>query len=476
MRQYFFLAFMCSTFLFAVSMATHAAVPSNTSGNTPGKTPGNTLMDIGLTETCSPEPIFKGVACIYEANKDAKETIVLVHGLNANAASWISQIAAFKESYHIVTFDLPGFGKSSRGNKLYSPTNYAKFIRHVTTTIVGRPFYLVGHSMGGAISLRYSAMYPNDIKRLVLADVGGVLHQYSYAKSIGFKWLKLVQNLTSWAFPSLLDLPGVDEMANVLFQQLEWLPIDIRDALRVPELRAIILSGNSISIAGAAVSTENLSGALRNNQIPTLIVWGGFDLVTPIRTGKILQVRMPHSYLRVLPRSAHSPMYDQPNEFNLLMLEHLIASNDDLENTFWKPQQFKHSEKIGRCSKGERKVFEGNYLRIELNNCSKAFIRNANIGSIISRNSEIEILNSQFETDDIAIVLFDSSLEMSASNVSADIAIQTVRSHIDVAGVDFKTTTAVVNSFGYSDAVFSVSTVNGKYLHRYKDLSLEGRL
>ena len=77
----------------------------------------NGLVDLGMSENCSAEPVFGGKACVYEINKNAKQTVVFVHGLNARAESWISQIAALKNKYHVVSFDLPGFGKSSRANK-----------------------------------------------------------------------------------------------------------------------------------------------------------------------------------------------------------------------------------------------------------------------------------------------------------------------------------------------------------------------
>lgn len=466
MRQYFLLVlFINATMMFSNVQAEISP---------PVSAPANRLVTLGLSEDCSFEPVFRGEACVYEINKQAKETVVLVHGLNARAESWVSQVAALKDDYHVISFDLPGFGKSSRGNRLYSPTNYARFIHFITRKYIGRPFYLIGHSMGGAISLRYSAMYPSDVKRLILADVGGVLHQYSFAKSIAFKWLKLLQELTVWAIPSLQDMPAVDDMANTLFQSLEWLPIDIRDALQVPELRAVILNGNSIPIAGAAVSSENLSGTIRSNRIPTLIIWGAYDLVTPIRAGTILEAKMTNAYMKVLPHSAHSPMSDQPVEFNQLMLKHLRSSDSELKKNFEKNIAFKYSNKIGRCSNGGKKVFQGSYLRIELNNCKKAIIRNASVGSIVAKNSDIEIEKSQIITKDIAVTLFDSTLYITASDISAAIGIQTVRSHVDVAGVDFKVNTAAINNLGQSDAVFSVSTVNGKNLHGYKDFTLEG--
>lgn len=442
----------------------------------PAQNPVKKLQDLGLSKNCEAEPVFNGRACIYEINKEAEETVVLVHGLNAEAARWYKQIAVLKDRYHVISFDLPGFGQSSRGNKLYSPTNYAKFIRYVKRKYVGKPFYLIGHSMGGAIALRYSAMYPADVKRLILADVGGVLHQYSYAKSVAFKWLKSLQRVTYWALPGLEDMPIMQELSNTLFQNLDWLPLDVRDALRVPELRRLILKGNSIPIASVAVSTEDFSGAIRTNKIPTLIIWGAYDLVTPIRTGKILQVRMPKAYLKVLSRSAHSSMADQPEAFNRLMLAHFEQSDSELSHQHWQFPLFKRSNRVGKCENEFEKIFTGDYLRVELNNCRKAIIKNANIGSIMARDSSIKIETSQIISKDIAITLFDTTLNMTSSNITANIGIQTVRSHLDIAGVDFKTGIAAVNNFGQSDAVFSVSAVNGRPLHRYKDFTLEGKI
>ncbi len=438
--------------------------------------PVNKLQVLGLSKNCEAEPVFNGRACIYEINKEAEETVVLVHGLNAEATRWSAQITALKDRYHVISFDLPGFGESSRGNELYSPTNYARFVHYVAQKYIGKPFYLIGHSMGGTIALRYSAMYPADVKRLILADVGGVVHQYSYAKSIAFKWLKSLQRVTNWAMPGLEDMPVMQELANTLFQNLDWLPIDVRDALQVPELRRIILKGNSIPIASVAVSTEDFSGAIRKNKTPTLIIWGAYDLVTPIRTGRILQVRMPKAYLKILSRSAHSSMTDQPEAFNSLMLAHFERSDSQLSHQHWQFPLFKKSRRIGKCKNGFEKTFTGDYLRIELDNCRKAKIKNANIGSIVAKDSSIEIETSQFISKDIAITLFDSTLNITSSNITANIGIQTVRSHIDVAGVDFKIETAAVNNFGQSDAVFSVSTVNGRFLHRYKDFTLGGRI
>jgi len=162
--------------------------------------------------------------------------------------------------------------------------------------------------------------------------------------------------------------------------------------------------------------------------------------------------------------------------FNQLMLTHLNAADSDIKNKGWKFRDFKSSKRIGRCSNEYEKHFEGDYLRIELTNCKRAVMQNVNVGSIVAKNSGIYINKSQIKTKDIGIMLFDSTLELSSSNITAQVGIQTIRSHIDIAGADFNIGDAAVNNLGNSDAVFSVSLVNDKPLHQYKDFTIAGRI
>jgi pimeloyl-ACP methyl ester carboxylesterase len=150
-----------------------------------------------LTETVVTEPVFNGKARVFTAGPVAAPTVVLVHGLGDKAArDWDGLIAVLARDHHVVTFDLPGFGRSSKGNELYSPENYAAFLRYlVVEHIRTRPFSLVGHSMGGAIALRYAARYPQDVTALVLVDVPGILHRMAYSKHLGHLGINFLPSL-----------------------------------------------------------------------------------------------------------------------------------------------------------------------------------------------------------------------------------------------------------------------------------------
>ena len=133
----------------------------------------------GSSEHLVVDPVSNGETYIYEAGMGNQVSIILIHGVgDEGSLNWIHLIPELAKQYHVVTFDLPGFGRSSKQNILYSPLFYSKFIKWVKDHYVhSRPFVVIGHSLGGAIALSYAATQPDNLQRLILADVSGVIHR-----------------------------------------------------------------------------------------------------------------------------------------------------------------------------------------------------------------------------------------------------------------------------------------------------------
>src|SRR5207248_780716 len=126
------------------------------------------------------EPVFGGQMVVYEAGRGNAREILLVHGIGDEAArDFRDHIAWLQKSFHVVAVDLPGFGQSDKTNALYSPGNYARVLKVVAGRFLRGPFVLLGHSMGAVVALRYAAMYPEDVRQLVVVDAHGILHRYS---------------------------------------------------------------------------------------------------------------------------------------------------------------------------------------------------------------------------------------------------------------------------------------------------------
>jgi pimeloyl-ACP methyl ester carboxylesterase len=131
------------------------------------------------------EPIFNEYVYVKTQGNPQKEIIVFVHGLGNEASTvWDETIEQLKEDYFILTFDLSGFGKSSKSKQAYTITNYSRLLFFLINQYCSKPFYLVGHSMGGAIALKFASDNSTQVKKLMIIDAAGILHQEAYSKSL----------------------------------------------------------------------------------------------------------------------------------------------------------------------------------------------------------------------------------------------------------------------------------------------------
>ncbi len=231
----------------------------------------------GTRESVSPEPVFNDTAYIAQAGFENSKTIVLVHGMGDRAANdWEAVVPELAKQYHVVVFDLPGFGRSSKGNNLYSPTQYAAFIKWVVDQYARKPFVLIGHSMGGAIALKYASLYPEQLERLILVDAAGILHHVSLGK-------ELVSPKGRTGIAQGISLP-VGELGSIVRSVLDNLSNDERaekleQALNSSPLRQVVLKGDPKKISGTAMMLEDFSRAVDEVRTPVLLIWGENDAV-----------------------------------------------------------------------------------------------------------------------------------------------------------------------------------------------------
>lgn len=121
-----------------------------------------------------------GVKIRYlEAGDAAKPTVILLHGLGANADSWqsnplASNIAALAANYHVFAPDQVGFGKSDKPLLKYRVGTYVDFLDKFMSELKIEKAHLVGNSMGGWVGGLMAIEYPNRVDKIVLADAAGL--------------------------------------------------------------------------------------------------------------------------------------------------------------------------------------------------------------------------------------------------------------------------------------------------------------
>lgn len=433
----------------------------------------------GTFQECIEEPVFEGRVCTVQANRKAKTGVILIHGLNGSIGDWQHTIPALAKDFHVVAFDLPGFGKSDKGSQHYSPTRYARLAHFLSDRyFLNKPYHVVGHSMGGAVALRFAAQRPLRFQRLVLIDAAGILHPQVITKFQAGSMMEKTSGMQQ-------TRGFAERLSGKLLEQVERLPISPTDIVNTALGRDVVLQGGPEKIAALDLAGEDFSYAISSVTEPTLVLWGDNDLVVPLRTGKVLAARMPYARLEIISGSGHEPMLDQTEQLNTLVRKHLLANEDVLARSYEQvspPAKFA-SERIGSCSNESGKEFTGDYLAIELRDCSDITIRNARVGRLTVLNSRLNLIDTEIsgegaveDGEDIGLFADNSEITITNGDISGGFAIKAVSSRLDLAGVHLSGTQASVKGL-YSKIVFSVCRVNSPHksgnLHTFKNISEE---
>ncbi len=413
------------------------------------------------------EPVFGGLAYVEQWGDPADPPVILVHGLGQNGArDWQQLAPRLAVDHFVVTFDLPGFGRSDADNQRYSPQSYTQFVRWIADTYIGRPFVLIGHSMGGAIALNYAATHRRHVSRLILIDTAGVLHRVAFSSYLFDElrptwWWDVLPKTNSGKLRALL---GVD------LADLETWPVPIDALLNTSIARRIFLGGNSAKIAGLALVQHDFSGQLERITAPTLVIWGERDAVAPLRTGRLLTHRIANARLVTIPAAGHVPMTDAPDTLARLVIDELATVPIPPASLPAEPSQPAPAAgpaPDGEC-RGENNVrFTGRYATLTIVQCQHVTIEAADIGFLEIRSASVEMLDSRVIGAERAVSIESAILVATASDIAADIPITIHDSRLDFAGVTITARRTPVEATASSTALFSISELRTpEGLHR----------
>lgn len=399
------------------------------------------------------EPVFNGRVAVYEAGRGKARAILLVHGIGQDGArDYRDHIDWLQESFHVIAVDLPGFGQSDKSNALYSPANYVGVIKHVADRYLGRPFVLVGHSMGALVSLRYAAIYPRDVERLVLISAPGVLHRHATTS----RYLAGMMGVSQKEFESL---GWLSRLPGKILTPLERLSVDPQAVLSSPQLRESVLGADPAKIAGLAVVSDDLHRELPEVRAETLILWGARDTLAPLRIGRVLARKLPRAQLVVIEDAAHEAMRETPASFRAVLEPFLERGLPAAESTATPMTQ--HGE--GSCRRERQREFEGKYDKLIVDGCQQVRIRNARVHDLRILNSTVTIDDSHLGGGKVGMVAQASTIVMTGGRIEGDVAISAYASRLDLAAVEVEGRDAAITASRRSYVVFSLSELRSPY-------------
>ncbi len=255
------------------------------------------------------EVLFKEKTVTYytsfEESSKEKPYMVFLHGWVADSSAWALVGEKIKEELNVVLVDLPGHGKSQVPTDELQISYMVDSVHEVIQQL-GTRIFLVGHSMGSAITQAYALKYPEN-----LLGIGLVSTTLSFSTFIppqvmevlipqGKKWWESVVESTLKNFSKIIfgDKSGENRhLLNAASQVIMQTPEEVVDQT----YRNIIYAWDNTKEA------ENI-------QLPTLILVGSDDRLTPVSQGLKVCQKIPHAYLKEIEGTSHHITLLRPNE------------------------------------------------------------------------------------------------------------------------------------------------------------------
>ncbi len=242
--------------------------------------------------------------------------VVLLHGYPFNRSLWNEQVEVLKQSYRVITPDLRGFGETD-ASETASMNQMADDVAKLMDALQIPSAIIGGLSMGGYVVLSFQKKYPQLVKGLVLADTRAQgdtedakktrAEQANQAKTQG------MNGIADGMLPKLLTTETVSKRPELV--------------KRVREMMVKTKPAGAAAALLAMAGREDHTTRLSEISVPTLIMVGSEDSITPVKDSQTMHDQISGSRLVIIPNAAHVSNLEQTSRFNNELLD-FVASID----------------------------------------------------------------------------------------------------------------------------------------------------
>ncbi len=260
-----------------------------------------------------------GVTIVYDVwGRHDGEPMLLIQGLGTDSRGWALQRMAFGRRYRCHALDNRGVGRSEKPPGPYDLSQMARDAVAVLDAEEIASAHVVGASMGGVIAQIMAVLHPERVRSLVLACTA--CQHHPWRRELLQEWADQVEECGMSAL-------GSDALRWLIGPRLRmrfgmWLNLLARIMLQQPA-EAFVAQVQAILNA-----SDDLRFELQHVRVPTLVITGSQDALTPIGDAEELAEMIPHSRLVELRGAAHGLMVEAPNAFNSSVLDFLDETSD----------------------------------------------------------------------------------------------------------------------------------------------------
>ena len=231
------------------------------------------------------------------------DVLFLLHGLFGALSNWEGVVDKFSKNYRVVIPMLPLYEMPIREAGL---DGLRQFVENFVSQKKLDHMIIMGNSLGGHIALMYTLQNASKVKKLILTGSSGLFEDSmggSYPKRGNYEYIKERVAYTFYD-PAVASKALVDEV----FEITNSIPKCMR-------------------IVGIAKSAQrhNMAEEIPNITVPTLLVWGLNDTITPPVVAHEFNRLIPNSTLKFIDKCCHAPMMEHPEKFNEIVEDFVLS-------------------------------------------------------------------------------------------------------------------------------------------------------
>lgn len=219
--------------------------------------------------------------------------ILILHGWGwpISSPQWARVRGLLEEAgYTVFLPDLPGFGQTPSPKESWAIDDYVEWVKNFCEENNFSQVFLLGHSFGGSIATKFTIRYPQRVRKLLLVDSAGIRRK---------RLKKEIQKTVAHFLNQFSFLPFYGLMKKIayrtLFRHSDYL------------LTEGVMKETYLKVLG-----ENMSDIFSQISVPTVLIWGEKDGITPLAHAYFMKEAIPGAELKIIPNVRHNPHREAP--------------------------------------------------------------------------------------------------------------------------------------------------------------------
>ena len=274
-----------------------------------------------------------GVRLCYDDVGEGSVPVIFLHGFPFDKNMWQSQIEFLKSTQRVIAYDIRGFGKSSDHGTSLSIDQFSEdLIRFMDLLSIDKAV-VCGLSMGGYVAMNAHRRAPGRFEALILSDTQCVADTAEGKK-------KRYQSIDE------INSEGIKNFAEGFIQSAFCKNSLSNKKDVVDKLKEVIYSTSPRMITQglkALAERKETCSTLCNVSIPTLVICGKEDEMTPVIQSEYLKQNINGSLLCIIENAGHVSNLEQPEEFNKQLINFLEMINNHVEDLVENQEETKES-------------------------------------------------------------------------------------------------------------------------------------